>query len=257
MCHRVNDLINLFKVINLVAPKYMGLESYVVYRLYQLVVSPSQFHPYKVPEANLRKFSDVYTFEHKYCDTDNCLPSDSEIIAAVFTGFLDINLSHVASIKHYFDYTCATKLKLLINDKSMNKMKLTNFIGMINTIPVAAASNQLQMIPHFEAIWGNQAIKIRSGPSNIFYCIMMNLALIYKQFKQVQSNAPAHMAARDPRMPPFAHLLRPPSLQRHVSFGGDGRDSGDYGFGGESSLSVKFGKYDWAEAVQFVFKEAL
>ena len=76
----------------------MGFESYVVYRMSQLVELPQSFHLYKVSDENQKRFCDSYTESMKPAAYCNALPSDSEIIGGLFAGFLDTQLATNASI---------------------------------------------------------------------------------------------------------------------------------------------------------------
>jgi len=93
--YAVKNYLRIFRSITLLSEKYMGFESYVVYRAYNLMRVPGTYHHFKVNEECQRLFCDGYTESHKPSMLDNALPADSEIIAALFSGFLDINMAQV------------------------------------------------------------------------------------------------------------------------------------------------------------------
>lgn len=52
VCHAISNYLRIFRNISLLSEKYMGLESYVIYRMYQLVNAPTSFHHFMVSEEN-------------------------------------------------------------------------------------------------------------------------------------------------------------------------------------------------------------
>lgn len=121
-----------------------------------------------------------------------------------------------------------------ISERAANKAADKYCGGIINTQPVAASSNQCQNVPHFESINGDSRVPILSGRNNVFYCIMMNLAFIYKKCKRVGESR---------QLGGIGAMLGHQRDEMHRF--------------GASALTVKCGRYDWVDAVHLVFGDNL
>ena len=213
-CRHHADLQSVFSNIQRASMKYTGLEAYVIWRLAQLIDNPRSYeHAIILPENQLKFVTNSgLDNDGKIC---NILPSDSEIVAAVFTGLMDLSSLCLQHPRHLYDYSYSSKLKHVIPEKMPDRNVKKYVAALINTQPVHALSSQQQCVPHFEVIRGDERIPMPAGENNIFYCIMVAFVHIVKEHKKTSINA--------------------------------------YGPADHQSFEMRYGDYDWIDAINFIF----
>lgn len=208
------DLQSVFMNIHRGSIKYTGLEAYVIYRLAQLVDDPASYEHCFILPQNQAKFVSNAGLDGS---NSNLLPSDSEIVAAIFTGLMDLSADALQHPRHLYSHEHGSKLKYLIPNTVPDKNLKKYVAALINTQPVHAQTSKIQCVPHFEVIRGDERIPMPTGENNVFFCIMVAFIHIIKEYKKMNASA--------------------------------------YGPADYRMMEIRYGSYDWVDAINFIFTQ--